>query len=156
MNGSTSQILTTVGDGVPLGDVITIGGNPHTVTNVRRVAGGRKVLEFADGNVYVLGPTLPIQVMRTSRTRVRLVAGRDGLARLALSWEVFRVAAAPSTLTRPLRPSRNESCGDCGGSGADSSGKSCGTRNGLGEIYCRVDHQAARVPLRFSIRKEHH
>ncbi|MCZ2525114.1 hypothetical protein ACFW9F_04050 [Streptomyces sp. NPDC059506] len=71
--------------GVLLGDVITIGGNPHAVTNVRRVAGGRKVLEFADGNVYVLGPSLPIQVMRTSRTPVRLVAGRDGLARVALS-----------------------------------------------------------------------
>ncbi|GAA1921218.1 hypothetical protein GCM10009716_32250 [Streptomyces sodiiphilus] len=85
MSGSTSQIVTTVGDGVRLGDVITIGGNPHTVTNVRRVAGGRKVLEFADGNVYVLGPSLPIEVMRTSRTRVRLVAGRDGLARVALS-----------------------------------------------------------------------
>ncbi|KES05340.1 hypothetical protein BU52_20520 [Streptomyces toyocaensis] len=85
MNGSTSQILTTIGDGARLGDVITTGGNPHTVTNVRRVAGGRKVLEFADGNVYVLGPALLIQVMRTSRTRVRLVAGRDGLARVALS-----------------------------------------------------------------------
>ncbi|MEU8621193.1 hypothetical protein [Streptomyces sp. NPDC048623] len=85
MNGSTSQIVTTIGDGVRLGDVVTIGGNLHTVTNVRRVAGGRRVLEFADGNVYVLGAALPIQVMRTSHTRVRLVAGRDGLARMALS-----------------------------------------------------------------------
>lgn len=85
MNGLTSQIVTTVGAGVLLGDVITIDGNPHTVTNVRRVAGGRNVLEFADGNVYVLGPSLPIKVMRTARTRVRLVAGRDGLARVALS-----------------------------------------------------------------------
>ncbi|MFB7256003.1 hypothetical protein [Streptomyces nojiriensis] len=85
MNGSTSQILTTVGDDVRSGDVIAIGGNLHIVTNVRRVVGGRKVLEFADGNVYVLGSSLPIQVMRTSRTRVRLVAGRDGLARVALS-----------------------------------------------------------------------
>ncbi|MEU8621192.1 hypothetical protein [Streptomyces sp. NPDC048623] len=60
-------------------------------------------------------------------------------------------------MTRRLHPPRDESCGDCGGSGADSSGKSCGTCNGLGEIYCRVaDRQGVRVHSRFSIRKEHH
>lgn len=55
-----------------------------------------------------------------------------------------------------LRPPRNQSCEDCGGSGADSSGKSCGTCNGLGEIYCRAGRQGARVPLRSMIRKEGH
>ncbi|MGW0706653.1 hypothetical protein ACWD4G_11950 [Streptomyces sp. NPDC002643] len=67
------------------------------------------------------------------------------------------MATAPSTLTRCTLPPRNESCGDCGGSGADSSGKSCGTCNGLGEIYCRVaDRQGVRVPSRVSIRKDYH
>ncbi|MBT2526653.1 hypothetical protein J7E91_14755 [Streptomyces sp. ISL-99] len=55
-----------------------------------------------------------------------------------------------------LRPPRNESCGDCGGSGADSSGKTCGTCNGLGEIHCRAGRQGARVPSRSMIRKEGH
>ncbi|MEH0420396.1 hypothetical protein [Streptomyces sp. B21-083] len=56
--------------------------------------------------------------------------------------------------TRRLRPPRNQSCDDCGGSGADSSGKSCGTCNGLGKIHCRADRQGARVPSRFMIWKE--
>ncbi|MFJ7261007.1 hypothetical protein ACIQV2_12640 [Streptomyces globosus] len=56
-----------------------------------------------------------------------------------------------------VRRVAGESCGDCGGSGADSSGKCCGTCNGLGEIYCRVaDRQGVRVPSRFSIRKDNH
>ncbi len=58
--------------------------------------------------------------------------------------------------TRHLSPPRNESCGDCGGSGADSSGKSCGTCNGLGEIHCRVGRRGLRVPSRSMIRKEGH
>jgi hypothetical protein len=58
--------------------------------------------------------------------------------------------------TRHLRPPRNESCGDCGGSGADSSGKSCGSCNGLGEIHCRVGRRGLRVPSRSMIRKEGH
>ncbi|WP_338677850.1 hypothetical protein V1460_01355 [Streptomyces sp. SCSIO 30461] len=64
--------------------------------------------------------------------------------------------ANPTTLTwRPRpRPPRNESCADCGGSGADSSGKSCGTCNGLGEIYCRVGYQGARLPSPSMIRKD--
>ncbi len=81
MKGSTSRTVRTVGDNVRPGDVIMIGGNPHTVTNVRRVAGGRRLLEFADGNLYVLGATLPVHV---TRTRARLVAGRDGLLRVVL------------------------------------------------------------------------
>jgi DnaJ-class molecular chaperone len=66
------------------------------------------------------------------------------------------VTTAPSTLIRRLHPPRNERCEDCGGSGADSSGKSCGICNGLGEIYCRADHQGVRMLSRFSIRKEDH
>lgn len=56
--------------------------------------------------------------------------------------------------TRRLRPPLNQNCEDCGGSGADSSGKSCGTCNGLGEIYCRAGRQGAREPSRSMIRKE--
>ncbi|MEF9884178.1 hypothetical protein [Streptomyces sp. P9-A4] len=57
---------------------------------------------------------------------------------------------------RRSRSPRNERCGDCGGSGADSSGKTCGTCNGLGEIHCRADHQESRVLPRSVIRKEGH
>ncbi|MER6089601.1 hypothetical protein [Streptomyces bluensis] len=55
-----------------------------------------------------------------------------------------------------LLPPLNESCRDCGGSGADSSGKSCGSCNGLGEIYCRASRQGLRVPSHSMIRKEGH
>jgi DnaJ-class molecular chaperone len=57
---------------------------------------------------------------------------------------------------RRLRPPCNESCGDCGGSGADSCGKTCGTCNGLGEIHCLASLQGARVPSRSMIWKEGH
>ncbi|MFE0201355.1 hypothetical protein ACFW0I_37325 [[Kitasatospora] papulosa] len=56
--------------------------------------------------------------------------------------------------TRPPRSPCNEQCGDCGGSGANSSGKTCGTCNGLGEIHCRVGRQESRVLSRSVIRKE--
>jgi hypothetical protein len=58
--------------------------------------------------------------------------------------------------TRRLRPPHNESCGDCGGSGANSSGKTCGTCNGLGEIHCRAGRPGPRVPSHSMIRKEGH
>lgn len=48
--------------------------------------------------------------------------------------------ASPHNAQRPDLP-RNEKCGDCGGSGANSSGKTCGTCNGLGEIHCRADRR---------------
>ncbi|MFF3839999.1 hypothetical protein [Streptomyces sp. NPDC001930] len=56
--------------------------------------------------------------------------------------------------TRRLRPPRNASCGDCGGSGANSSGKTCGTCNGLGDIHCLAGRQGAHVLPRSMIRKE--
>ncbi|MEV7894681.1 hypothetical protein [Streptomyces cyaneofuscatus] len=58
--------------------------------------------------------------------------------------------------TRHSRSPRNEQCGDCRGSGANSSGKTCGTCNGLGDIHCRVGQQESRVPSRSVIRKEGH
>ncbi|MFI6419471.1 hypothetical protein ACIBG6_19015 [Streptomyces sp. NPDC050842] len=68
-----------------------------------------------------------------------------------------QLIASSHNARRPFpRPPRNESCWDCGGSGADSSGKTCGTCNGLGEIHCHAGHQGARVPSRSMIRKEGH
>jgi hypothetical protein len=58
--------------------------------------------------------------------------------------------------TRPFHPTRNESCGDCGGTGANSSGETCGTCNGLGDVHCLVGRRGARVPSRSMIRKEGH
>ncbi len=58
--------------------------------------------------------------------------------------------------TRSLRPPRNESCRDCGGTGSNSSGKTCGVCNGLGEIHCFVGRQSARLSSRSMIRKEGH
>lgn len=55
--------------------------------------------------------------------------------------------------TRRSRSPRNERCGDCGGSGANSSGKTC---DGLGEIHCRAGHQESRALSRSVIRKEGH
>ncbi|MGW6392498.1 hypothetical protein ACWFR1_18765 [Streptomyces sp. NPDC055103] len=70
---------------------------------------------------------------------------------------MHRLIASPDNARRPpLRPPRNESCGDCGGTGADSSGKTCGTCNGLGEIHCIAGRHGARVPPRSMIRKEGH
>lgn len=43
-----------------------------------------------------------------------------------------------------------------GGSGANSSGKTCGTCNGLGEIHRRAGRRGARVLSRSMIRKEGH
>lgn len=53
------------------------------------------------------------------------------------------------------RPPRNESCADCAGTGTNSSGKTCGTCNGLGGIHCLVGLQAGRMLSPSSIRKEH-
>ena len=39
---------------------------------------------------------------------------------------------------------------------SDSSGKTRGTCNGLGEIHCRAGRRGARVPSRSMIRKEGH
>nr|WP_239144659.1 hypothetical protein [Streptomyces sp. SID14515] len=63
--------------------------------------------------------------------------------------------ARPHKTWLPRSP-RNEQCGDCGGSGANSSGRTCGTCNGLGEIHCRAGRQESRVLARSVIRKEGH
>ncbi|MFJ6786233.1 hypothetical protein [Streptomyces angustmyceticus] len=51
---------------------------------------------------------------------------------------------------------RNESCEDCGGSGANSSGKTCGTCNGLGEIHCHAGRRESRALSHSVMRKEGH
>ncbi|GGP39316.1 hypothetical protein GCM10010231_07970 [Streptomyces sindenensis] len=72
---------------------------------------------------------------------------------------MHRLITSPHKPRRPRprprpRPPRNEQCGDCGGSGANSSGKTCGTCNGLGEIHCHADRQEPHVLSRSVIRKE--
>jgi hypothetical protein len=48
---------------------------------------------------------------------------------------------------RPLPPPLAEACPDCSGSGADpKTGQSCGTCNGLGEIYCTLPGPAHPMP----------
>ncbi|WP_432094038.1 hypothetical protein [Streptomyces sp. bgisy100] len=69
---------------------------------------------------------------------------------------MHQLIASPPTLTRRPRPPLNESCGDCGGSGSNSSGKTCGSCDGLGEIYCRADRQDSRTPTHSMIWKEGH
>ncbi|ARF72220.1 hypothetical protein B7C62_07990 [Kitasatospora albolonga] len=63
-----------------------------------------------------------------------------------------RLIASPYKARRPRSP-RNEQCGDCGGSGTDSSSRTC---NGLGEIHCLVGRQEFRPLSRSVIRKECH
>lgn len=58
--------VTVTGDGVLVGDVITVGGIPHVVRDVRGVQPARKRVEFEDGNAYVLGRHHPIEVARPS------------------------------------------------------------------------------------------
>ncbi|MFI9722540.1 hypothetical protein ACIHFE_23255 [Streptomyces sp. NPDC052396] len=57
-------LITVTGDGVRVDDVITVGGIPHVVRGVRTVLPARRLLEFADGNVYVVGRSHPIEVAR--------------------------------------------------------------------------------------------
>lgn len=68
---------------------------------------------------------------------------------------MHQLIAIPRKAWRTHSP-RNEQCGDCGGSGANSSGKTCGTCNGLGEIHCRTGHQKSRALSHSAIRKEGH
>ncbi|PJT46035.1 hypothetical protein C0Q58_15035 [Streptomyces albidoflavus] len=68
---------------------------------------------------------------------------------------MHQLIASPHKSWCPRSP-RNEQCGDCGGSGANSSGRTCGTCNGLGEIHCRAGRQESYVLSRSVIRKEGH
>ncbi len=56
--------IEVTGDGVRRGDVVEVGGLLHRVRDVLELRGRRKRLEFEDGNVYVLGPSVPITVAR--------------------------------------------------------------------------------------------
>ncbi|MET7615856.1 hypothetical protein [Streptomyces sp. NPDC005408] len=67
------QIVSVTADGVRRGDVIAVGGIPHTVCDVREVSGRRKRLEFADGNAYVLGARVAIRVTRARSGGARRV-----------------------------------------------------------------------------------
>lgn len=58
-----------------MGDVITVGGIPHTVRDVRGVLSARKRLEFEDGNAYVVGRSHPIEVSRVYPLPGRNVPG---------------------------------------------------------------------------------
>lgn len=65
MSDPLIQTLTVTGDGVYRGDVIAVGGIPHRVRDVREVYPRRRRLEFEDGNAYVLGAGVTIEVTRT-------------------------------------------------------------------------------------------
>lgn len=56
--------LTVTGAGVRVGDVVTVGGIPHRVRDMREVYPGRRWLGFDDGNAYVLGVSRTIEVTR--------------------------------------------------------------------------------------------
>ncbi|GAA0422908.1 hypothetical protein [Streptomyces luteireticuli] len=58
------SLVTVAGDGVRVGDVVSVGGIPHRVKDVRCVFPARARLEFEDGNVYVVGRSHPIEVSR--------------------------------------------------------------------------------------------
>ncbi|MDT9683264.1 hypothetical protein RND61_14460 [Streptomyces sp. TRM76323] len=71
MPGLMVRTLEVTGDQVRVGDVITVGGLPHTVSGVRQVRPDRRRLEFEDGNAYVLGRGRAIRVVRTYAERGR-------------------------------------------------------------------------------------
>lgn len=77
MSDPLIHTLTVTGDGVYRGDVIAVGGIPHRVRDVREVYPRRRRLEFEDGNAYILGAAVPIEVIRTyiSVARRRLPVG---------------------------------------------------------------------------------
>ncbi|URM89956.1 hypothetical protein LUW75_08130 [Streptomyces sp. MRC013] len=66
MSRLTVRTVEVTGDQVRVGDVIAVGGLPHTVSDVRQVRPDRRRLEFEDGNAYVLVRGRLIQVVRTS------------------------------------------------------------------------------------------
>ncbi|WP_431044021.1 hypothetical protein ACQUSR_20405 [Streptomyces sp. P1-3] len=51
-------------DSIRTRDVISVGGIPHTVADVRELPGNRKRLQFEDGNAYVIGRSVLIEVTR--------------------------------------------------------------------------------------------
>ncbi|WP_326693335.1 MULTISPECIES: hypothetical protein [unclassified Streptomyces] len=70
------QALTVTGTSINTGDSINVGGIPLTVIDVRDVAGGRKRIEFCDGNVFVLGRHKTINIVRSvqlANARPRIV-----------------------------------------------------------------------------------
>lgn len=70
------QALKATGQSILVGDRISMGGIPLTVVDVRDVAGDRKRIEFCDGNVFVLGRHMAVNVVRivqTPDTRSRTV-----------------------------------------------------------------------------------
>ncbi|WP_411144724.1 hypothetical protein [Streptomyces sp. x-80] len=66
MTNTITRALTLLGGEVRINDLIDVGGNLHRVVDVRAIlAGGRRRLQFADGNAYVLGDGARIKVTRT-------------------------------------------------------------------------------------------
>jgi len=68
---------------------------------------------------------------------------------------VHRLITARTSPAARARLATN-SAGTAAGSGANSSGKTCGTCNGLGGIHCRTGHQKSPMPSHAAIRKEGH
>ncbi|MCK7624607.1 hypothetical protein MUU72_16120 [Streptomyces sp. RS10V-4] len=70
--------LTVPGAEVRPGDLVAVGGIPHTVVDTRELGGFRKRLQFADGNAYVLARTALIEVARPHGPRGAAPTGRQG------------------------------------------------------------------------------
>ncbi|MFD0266006.1 hypothetical protein ACFVGY_05325 [Streptomyces sp. NPDC127106] len=60
----SARRVEVTADGVQRGDLITVGGAPLRVVDARELQGGRKRLEFENGNVYVLQPRTSLTVVR--------------------------------------------------------------------------------------------
>lgn len=75
--------LTITGDGIRINDVISVGGIPHSVTDMRDVGQNCKRLQFQDGNAYFLPRSAAIEVTRVAMPRraarpIRRIAATPG------------------------------------------------------------------------------
>lgn len=61
--------VTITGDGIRINDVISVGGIPHAVADMRDVSPNCKRLQFQDGNAYVLPRSMAIEVTRVVMPR---------------------------------------------------------------------------------------
>ncbi|MFE7276129.1 hypothetical protein [Streptomyces sp. NPDC057623] len=64
---TTTRIIT--GDCIRIDDVISVGGIPHAVADMRDVSPHCKRLQFQDGNVYFLPRSTAIEVTRVAMPR---------------------------------------------------------------------------------------
>ncbi|MGW3293542.1 hypothetical protein ACWC9S_06220 [Streptomyces xiamenensis] len=58
------RTIVVNGSDVRVGDVVSMGGIPQRVRELRELMPSRKKLIFEDGNAYILGKFLTIEVTR--------------------------------------------------------------------------------------------